>query len=52
MAVIPHPMYFPDLAPCDFILFPKMKLKPKGCRFESNEEMQAESLRLHDTDRK
>jgi hypothetical protein len=30
MAVIPHPPYSPDLAPCDFFLFPKMKLKLKG----------------------
>jgi len=29
MAVIPHPLYSPDLAPCDFFLFPKMKLKLK-----------------------
>jgi hypothetical protein len=27
MVVIPHPLYSPDLAPCDFFLFPKMKLK-------------------------
>jgi hypothetical protein len=25
MAAIPHPPYSPDLAPCDFFLFPKMK---------------------------
>jgi hypothetical protein len=31
MAVIPHPLYSPDLAPCDFFLFPKLKLKLKGC---------------------
>jgi hypothetical protein len=27
-----HPPYSPHLAPCDFFLFPKMKLKLKGCR--------------------
>jgi hypothetical protein len=27
MVIIPHPPYSPDLAPCDFALFPKMKLK-------------------------
>jgi hypothetical protein len=43
MAVIPHPMYSPDLAPCDFFLFPKMKLKLKGCRFDTTEEIQAKS---------
>jgi len=49
IAVIPHPPYSPDLAPCDFFLFPKMKLKPKGRRFDTIEEIQAESLRVHDT---
>jgi histone-lysine N-methyltransferase SETMAR len=38
----PHHPYSPDLAPCDFFLFPKMKLKLKGQRFESSEEIQAE----------
>jgi transposase len=37
MAVIPHPPYSPDF------LFPKMKLKLKGHRFDTNEEIQAES---------
>jgi hypothetical protein len=32
---LPHPPYSPDLAPCDFLLFPKMKLKLKGCRFDA-----------------
>jgi hypothetical protein len=49
MAVIPHPPYFPDLAPCDFFLFPKMKLKLKGHRFDTIEEIQAESQRVLDT---
>jgi len=30
MTVIPHPPYSPDLAPCDFSLFPKLKLRMKG----------------------
>jgi hypothetical protein len=29
-----------DLAPCDFFLFPKMKLKLKGRRFDTIEEIQ------------
>jgi hypothetical protein len=41
--VIPHPPYSPDFAPCDFLLFPKMKLKLKGRRFDSLEEIQTES---------
>ena len=32
---VPHPPYNPDLAPCDFWLFPKLR----GCRYETNEEM-------------
>ena len=30
---IPHPPYSPDLAPCDFWLFPKLS----GCRYETIE---------------
>jgi transposase len=29
MAVVSHPPYLPDLAPSDFFLFPKMKIKLK-----------------------
>jgi hypothetical protein len=43
MAIIPHPPYFPDLAFCDFFLFPKMKLKLKRHRFDTTEEIQAKS---------
>jgi histone-lysine N-methyltransferase SETMAR len=28
--VLPHPPYSPDLAPCDFYLFRKLKLKLTG----------------------
>ncbi|PNF18540.1 hypothetical protein B7P43_G08515 [Cryptotermes secundus] len=42
MAVVPHPLYSPDLAPCNFFLFPKMKIKLKGRRFDTVEEIQAE----------
>jgi hypothetical protein len=31
MVIVPHPPYLPDLAPCDFALFPKLKMKLKGC---------------------
>jgi hypothetical protein len=48
MAVIPHPLYSLDLAPCDFLL-PKMKLKLKGHRFDTTQEIQAESQRVLDT---
>ena len=49
IAVIPHPSYSPDLAPCNFFLFPKMKLKLKGRRIDTIEEIQAESQRVLDT---
>jgi hypothetical protein len=49
MAVIPHQPYTPDLATCDFFLFPKMKLKLKGHRFVTIEYTQAKSQRVLDT---
>jgi hypothetical protein len=49
MTVIPHSPYFPDLASCDFFLLPKMKLKLKGRRFVTIEEIQTESQRVLDT---
>jgi hypothetical protein len=52
MAVILHPLYSPDLAPCDFFLFPKRKLKLKGHWFDTIEEIKDESQRVFDTDRK
>ena len=48
ITVIPHPPYSPDLAPCDFFIFPKLKLKLKGCQFDTTEEIQAESQRVLD----
>ena len=38
--VLPQPPYSPDLAPCDFYLFPKFKLKLKGHRFGTIEQIQ------------
>jgi hypothetical protein len=34
-----QPPYSPDLAPCDFWLFPKLKTPLKGPRFDSREEI-------------
>jgi hypothetical protein len=42
MTVIPHPPHSPHLAPCDIFLFPKTKLKLKGRRFDTIEQLQAE----------
>ena len=36
---IHHPPYSPDLAPCDFFLFPNLKDSLAGQKFESNEEV-------------
>jgi hypothetical protein len=42
MTIIPHPPFSPDLAPCDFSLFPKMKLKLKRRFIECIEEIPVE----------
>jgi hypothetical protein len=49
MAVVLHPQYSPDLAPCDFFLFPKMKIKFKGRRFDTVEEIQEETQTVLNT---
>ena len=41
----PHPPYSPDIAPCDFFLFPK----PRGCRYETIEEMKEAVTKVIDT---
>ena len=42
---VPHPPYSPDLAPCDFWLFPKLR----GCRYETIEEMKKALTKVIDT---
>ena len=37
--VLPHPPYNPDLAPCDFYLFPKLKSQLKGHHFGTMENI-------------
>ncbi|KAK3715190.1 hypothetical protein RRG08_040039, partial [Elysia crispata] len=37
--LLEHPRYSPDLAPCDFHLFPKMKEHLRGQRFETEEDI-------------
>jgi hypothetical protein len=32
--LLPHSPYSPDLSHCAFYLFPKLKLKAKGCHFQ------------------
>ena len=42
---VPHRPYSPDLAPCDFWLFPKLR----GCRYETIEEMKEAVTKVSDT---
>ena len=42
---VPHRPYSPDLAPCDFWLFPKLR----GCRYETIEEMKEAVTKIIDT---
>ena len=42
---VPQPPYSPDLALCDFWLFPK----PRGCRYETIEEMKEAVTKVIDT---
>jgi len=46
MAVIPHPPYSLDLAPCDFFLFPRMKGQMKGKRFADVSEVKKKTLEV------
>ena len=36
---VPQPPYSPDIAPCDFCLFPKLKEKHSGYHYVTVEEM-------------
>ena len=42
---LPHFPYSPDLAPCDFWLFPKLR----GCRYETIEEIKVTVTKVIDT---
>ena len=42
---VPHRRYSPDLAPCDFCLFPKLR----GCRYETIEEIKEAVTKVIDT---
>jgi transposase len=45
MAVVPQPPYSPDLAPFNFFLILKMKIKVKGRTFDTVEEFKREHRR-------
>ena len=42
---VPHPLYSPDLVPCDIWLF----LKLRGCRYETIKEMKEAVTKVIDT---
>ena len=42
---VPQPPYSPDLAPCDFWLFSKLR----GCRYDTIEEMKEAVTKVIDT---
>ena len=42
---VPHLPYSPDVAPCDFWLFSKLR----GCRYETIEEMKEAVTKVSDT---
>ena len=46
---VPQSPYSPDLGPCDFCLFPKLKEKLRGCRYETIEEMKEAVTKVIDT---
>jgi hypothetical protein len=43
MVIVPYPPYSPYITPCDFALFPKLKMKLKGRRFETVSDIQRET---------
>ena len=46
---VPHPPNSPDLALCDFWLFPKQKEKIRGRSYEKIEEMKEAVMKVIDT---
>ena len=42
---MPQPPYSPDMAPCDFFLFPKIKRTLKGRRFTAKDDIKYASLK-------
>ena len=43
--LVRHPPYSPDLAPCDFWLFPKLKTTLKRTRFQSRKDIMKKQRR-------
>ena len=45
ISTVPHCLYSPDLGPCDFWLFPKLRV----CLYETIEEMKEAETKVIDT---
>ncbi|KAJ8705419.1 hypothetical protein PYW08_012465 [Mythimna loreyi] len=50
--LLPHPPYSPDLAPCDFFLFPNLKKSLAGNRYGSNNVIAATEAYFAEFDKK
>ncbi|XP_029341252.1 uncharacterized protein LOC115033209 [Acyrthosiphon pisum] len=46
ISVLQHPPYSPDLAPCDFFLFPKIKSLLKGTHFQTVDDVKMKTADL------
>ncbi len=46
MEMLSHPAYSPDMAPCDFAIFPFLKDELKGHAFRNVDELKAEARRV------
>jgi len=44
MTTASHTPYSPNLTPCDFFLFPRMKRDLKGKRFQNVEEVREKTM--------
>ena len=49
---VPQLPYIPDVAACDFCLFPKLKANLRGCRYETIEEVVGTVQQVHCSRRK
>jgi hypothetical protein len=52
MVIVPYPPYSPDLAPCDFAFFSKLKMNLKGRHFETVSDIQRKSQAALDSIKK
>jgi len=46
ITILEYPLYSPDLAPCDFFLFPEIKSVLKGTKFKSIDAVKAKVMEL------